>query len=210
MQKVIFFDLDGTLTPQPTWLALNMKLGISIEEDKDLFEKYLKEKLAYRDWIDALMLLYKRNSLITKDELVALAQDVVLRPDAQGVVNDAKAKGYTVAIISGSIDSIVATIAQKLGIDIWFSKSTVVFNENNEFINIETMVGDERDGKLKLVGDFCEKHGVDIKEIICVEDGGNGLELFKHAKGILLGDNKELAPYAWKQVESLSEIPELL
>lgn len=205
-QKLIVFDLDGTLTPTSTWYALNMRLGITPEEDTELFERYLKETMSYAEWMRELMELYRKNSPVTKSEIVAFAEHIELRPDAQQTIDAVKAKGYTPAIISGSVDIIISTIAQKLGIEIWFAKTNAVFNEKDELVNIETNGDGERDEKLRQLETYCQAHGLDIKEVLCVEDGGNGLELFKHAKGILFGDNPELVSLAWKQVTTLSEI----
>ena len=210
MQKVIFFDLDGTLTPDSTWFFLNQRLGITAEEDHALFQDYLENKTDYRGWMAALVSMYKSKTLVTKDGLITFAQGIELRPESQSAINDAKSKGYTVAIISGALDIVVSTIAEKLGIDTWFAKTTAVFNESGEFVDMETTTEGERDGKLHLVEAYCVANGIDIKEVICVEDGGNGLELFKHAKGILLGGNAELKPFAWKQVENLSEIVSII
>lgn len=210
MQKTIFFDLDGTLTPQSTWFLLNQRLGITAEEDHQLFLDYIHEKFAYKDWMDALMKLYKRGPLVSKEELIAFAQNIELRPEAQMVINVAKEKGYTVAIISGSVDIIVETVAKKLDIETWFAKTAAVFDDSNNLIDVSTHGDGERDEKFHILQTYCVEHTLDISEVICVEDGGNGLELFKHAKGILLGDNKELAPLAWKQIQSLSEVVDIL
>ena len=210
MQKVIFLDLDGTLTPQSTWLLLNQRLGITAEEDHALFEQYLQEAFDYKGWMDELMNLYKRNPLVTKDDLKTFADTIEIRGDAHTAIEAIKAKGYTVAIISGALDAVVQTIATKLGIDIWFAKTSAIFDDQEQFVNVATQGDGERDEKLRIVETYCVENGIDIKEVICVEDGGNGLELFKYCKGILLGNNSELAPLAWKQVQNLSEIPALL
>lgn len=40
-QKTLTLDLDGTVTPHSTWEDLNTALGITTEQDKELFEQYL-------------------------------------------------------------------------------------------------------------------------------------------------------------------------
>ncbi len=210
MQKVIFFDLDGTLTPQSSWFLLNQYLGVTPEEDHTLFEDYLKDTVSYKEWMSALVDLYNRRELVSREDLISFADTIVIRDEAQYAIDAAKAKGYTVAMISGALDILVETIAQKLGIDVWFAKTKAIFDEEGNFIDMDSSTEGERDGKLHLVEAYCRDNNLDIKEVICVEDGGNGLELFKHAKGILLGDNKDLAPLAWKRVDSLSEIIDLI
>lgn len=210
MHKTIFFDLDGTLTPESTWFLLNQRLGITPEEDRALFEKYLHEKLAYTEWMDALMELYKRGALLSKHELIAFAETIPLRPEAKGVIDSVKERGYIVVLISGSLDTIVSTVAQKLGIAIWYAKTSAIFDGEDRFVDVVTHGDGERDEKFRILQEYCTQNNLNIQEVICVEDGGNGLELFKHAKGVLLGANEELKPFAWKQIENLSEITELI
>jgi phosphoserine phosphatase len=209
MKNLICFDLDGTLTAHSTWEAFNTRLGITPEEDFRLFNLYTEGKLEYHDWITALVKLYKEKGAVSKSDIEAVAHEIVIRPEAQVAIDDAKAKGYHVIIISGGIDVIAQAIASKLGVEELFTANKAIFNEGNELIDIEHS-GHERDVKRSLLESFCSKHGYQLSEVITVGDGGNDLELFKVTKGILLGNNKELAPIAWKQIDSLSELSDLL
>jgi HAD superfamily phosphoserine phosphatase-like hydrolase len=208
-QKVIFFDLDGTLTPDSTWLLLNQKLGITPEEDKALFEQYLTDTFAYNDWIKELVALYQSRTPVTRREIIELAETTHLRPDAVATVLALREKGYRVILLSGSVDGIVGTIATALGIDEWFACSTLVFDENDMLVGIESM-GDEAPAKLAIVQSYIATNSIDIENCFAIDDGGNGIELFKVMKGILLGGNEKLKPLAWKQVETLSEISTIL
>ena len=210
MQKTLFFDLDGTLTPHSTWYELNLLLGITPQEDKALFEKYLAGGIDYRGWMSALMELYHRGSKLHRDKVVELAQTLVLHTDAQAVVDAIKEKGKRVVLVSGAVDIVVQTIAQRLSIDTWFAKTQVVCDTDGYVVDLETSTEGERDGKLHFLESYCTEKGIDPREVYCVGDGGNDLELFKHARGILLGHNEELKPFAWKEVQNLSEIIDLL
>jgi hydroxymethylpyrimidine pyrophosphatase-like HAD family hydrolase len=65
--------------------------------------------------------------------------------------------------------------------------------------------------KLNSFESICSKYEVSPSETIAVGDGGNDLEIFKKTKkGILVGNYEKLKPFAWKQVQSLSEIKELI
>jgi phosphoserine phosphatase len=208
-KKLICFDLDGTLTLGSTWEAFNSRLGITPQDDKRLFEKYLAGNHTYQEWITELMKLYSQNDAVTKKEIEAIADDMELQIGAEEIVQTAKEKGYEVVLFSGSIDTIVRVCAAKLHIGTWFTTNKSQFNEDEELIGIETM-GDERDAKLLLLKEYCLKNGFDIEDCIAVADGGNDKEIFIHAKGILLGENAELAPLAWKQVDQLKAVEEYL
>jgi HAD superfamily phosphoserine phosphatase-like hydrolase len=209
-KKLVCFDLDGTLTFRSTWEAFNARLGITPEDDKRLFEKYLAGEQPYESWIAALLQLYRQNDAVTKEEIENVAQDIELRPGAIALAAAAKEKGYEVILVSGSVDTIVRVCAARLHIGEWFSTNKAVYDgDDRELVDIETM-GDERDAKLLLLKEYCLKNGYDIEGSIAVGNGGNEKEIFIQAKGILLGDNKELLPLAWKQVNSLSEVAQYL
>ncbi|MEO5646689.1 MAG: HAD-IB family phosphatase [Candidatus Paceibacterota bacterium] len=209
MKKLLCFDLDGTLTPFSTWEAFNASIGISPEQDQELFNKYKAEGLSYHEWMIELMRLYKENGKVTKADIEKAADDIALRPDAITAIADAKEKGYQVIMLSGAVDIMAKSLAARAGIGEWFATNKAVFNENNELVDIETG-GDEREAKLLLLKEFCLKNDYELSEVIEVADGGNDTELFKVVKGIQLGENKELASLAWKQINTLSELAALL
>jgi phosphoserine phosphatase len=208
-KKLIFIDLDGTLSPTSTWYELNIRLGITPEEDAELFDKYVKGNLSYAEWNRELVRLYKSKTPVSKEEILSFTDSIELRPDAVSTVQALREKGYRVVILSGSVDLIVQVIARKVTADDWRSASKFVFDENNLLENVTDM-GDEAPAKKLLADEYVAANGYVLADTYAVEDGGNGVELFKYAKGILLGDNEKLKPLAWKQVQSLSEIPDLL
>ncbi len=209
MQKTIFFDLDGTLTPKSTWYELNMRLGLTPEEDKELFDRYLKDDLLYEDWTDELIRIHRSRGSITAAELIDFAESIELRPDAVATVLALREKGYRVVLVSGSVNVIVETLAAALGIEDSLSCSIALFDENQVLIGIESG-GDEAPTKLSLAQDYIEKQNIDIEGCYAVDDGGNGVELFKVMKGIVFGDNEKLNAVAWKKVEKLSEVIDLI
>ncbi len=209
MQKVIFLDLDGTVTPDSTWLHLNLKLGITAQEDHALFEQYLEHKLEYNNWTKELFRIHSSRGSITKDELETFAHDIVLRPDAATMVSDAKTKGWHVVLLSGSVDLIVSTIAKRIGSDDWRACSQLVFDESRTLADIVSS-GDESNAKISIAKRYLDEHNLSYENAVAIGDGGNDIELFKKMKGILLGNNEKLKPFAWKQVGSLLEITNII
>lgn len=208
-QKVIFLDLDGTLTPQSTWEELNLLLGITGEEDHALFLQYLEGKFEYKAWIAELVRLYRERKIVSREEITALAGTIELRPDTLSTIAALKEKGCHLVLISGSVDTIVETISKKVGTDAWLACSQAVFNEAGILTDIVSG-GDEGSAKLKLAQEYARASDLDIAKAYVVGDGGNEKDLFEISKGILLGSNEKLQPLAWKVVGSLSEIPALI
>jgi phosphoserine phosphatase len=209
MQKVVFLDLDGTVTPDSTWLHFNLRLGITPEEDTALFEKYLKENLEYNDWTKELFRIHTSRGSITKGELETFAHEIVLRPDAIDMVSALKEKGWHIVLISGSVDLIVSIIASRLGADEWRACSQLVFVEDGTLADIVSS-GDESNAKIAIAKKYLSEHSISLENAIAIGDGGNDIDLFKHMNGILLGQNEKLKAVAWKQVEQLLEIPNLI
>jgi HAD superfamily phosphoserine phosphatase-like hydrolase len=204
--KTLILDLDGTVTTHSTWVALNTAMGVTPEQDDELFQQYVNGKLPYIDWIKKLIEIYQNNhSSLTKQQLVQLADDIELHTDAVDFVQSAKARGYRVILVSGSVDVLVERVAERISADSWLACSKAIF-EGDTFLNLVSM-GDEGTAKIKLVRDF----GIELSEnTISVGDGGNEKELFELTTGILIGNNKTLLPLAWKQVNNLTEATDVL
>ncbi len=204
--KTLILDLDGTVTAHSTWVALNTAMGVTPEQDGELFQQYVSGTLPYIDWTKKLIKIYKNNhSPLTKQELVQLADEIELRTDAKEFVQSAKEKGYKVILVSGSVDVLVERVAERINTNAWLSCSKAVF-EGDTFLDLVSM-GDEGPAKIKLV----KEAGIELSEnTISVGDGGNEKELFELTKGILIGDNQILLPLSWKQVNTLAEAVDLL
>lgn len=204
-EKTLILDLDGTLTPQATWVVFNTALGITPAQDEALFRQYRQGSLTYQEWITQLLEIYHNNTPVTKDTLIEQADAIQLHADAKAFVQNARDKHYRVILLSGSVDIMVERIAKRLGIDMWLACTQAVFADN-VLVDIVPM-GDERSAKVELV----KNAGIELSErTISIGDGGNMTELFANTKGILIGNNETLLPLAWQQVDSLTEAAALL
>lgn len=205
-QKTIILDLDGTVTTQSTWFELNTAFGITPEQDEELFRQYHEGTLSYTDWNQQLVELYRSSSTPqTRSDLEQLADRIELRPDATAFVQTAKEKGYSVVLVSGSVDVLVERIATRLGTDAWLACSQAIFE--NEVLTDVVSLGDEGQAKIKLV----EEVGIELtKETISIGDGSNDIELFTRTTGIMLGDNQALQAVAKQRVDSLREAISLI
>lgn len=210
MDKLICFDFDGTLTESSSWYLFNTHFGMTAEEDHSLFQQYLENGFDYKNWIAQIITILKERSLLNRDSLELFLSTIPLRDGAKELLNSCKESGYTTAIISGGLKQVVEYVSCALGVDHVITTSELVFNEDGSF---ETIVdqGDEMYAKVKAFETICKEYGVSSEDAIAVGDGGNDLEIFKKTKkGIILGNYEPLKEFAWKQVQSLSEIKELI
>lgn len=210
MNKLICFDFDGTLTNQSSWYLFNTHFGMTAEEDASLFDQYIHNGFDYKNWTAQITNILKERQLLNKDSLESFISSISLREEAFELLKSCKDAGYKTVIISGGLKQVVEHAAQSLDVDHIFTTSELVFNEDGGFENIIDS-GDEMYAKVQLFEKVCEEYKVNPEEVIAVGDGGNDLEIFKRTKkGILLGDYEKLKPLAWKRIENLSEIKELL
>lgn len=210
MKKLIFFDLDGTLSPVKSWLVFNTHFGMTPEEDQVLYLKYIHSEHDYNTWIETLTKLLRQRDLCNTETFAAFVDSLELRPGAKELIAACKEKGYTTILLSGAIRQIAEHAAARLGIDQTFSGAEIIWNDAGKIEKIIN-IGDEAIAKLRIFKQVCAEHGADSKETIMVGDGGNDLDVFKETKkAIQLGEYEPLKPYAWKHVTSLQEVAALL
>lgn len=210
MKKLIFFDFDGTLTESSSWYLFNTYFGMTKEEDSSLFERYLKNGFNYREWMEQIIHILKDRGLCTEEKVREFSETIQTREGARDLIQACKDAGYMTVVISGGIKQVVEPITQNLGADKTYTTAEIIFNQTGLLENIIDQ-SDERHAKLKAFEEICLEFGVDPEDTLAVGDGGNDLEIFKRTKkGIQIGDYEPLKEFAWKRVENLSEIKELL
>lgn len=210
MKRLIFFDLDGTLSPTNSWYLFNLYFGMSEVEHTVMFDWYKRGLLTYEQWDDLIVKIIREKNQCTKDKVEAFVETVLPRPETQDLINSCKEAGYITIILSGTMKQIAESFRARLGIDLSYTCSEIVFRDDGTFEDIANDK-DEAPAKLRIFERICADHGVDPLETIMVGDGGNDLEVFKKTKkAIQIGDYEPLKEYAWKQVKSLSEISDLI
>lgn len=210
MKKLICFDFDGTLTDSTSWYLFNTHFGMTVEEDTSLFKSYINNSIDYKTWIVEIVKILKDRNLCDKESVESFAQTITAREEASEVIKACKDAGYITVVISGGLKQIVEPITKNLGIDHVVAISELVFNEDGK---LETIIdnGDEMHAKVKVFETICAQYEVKPEETIVVGDGGNDLEIFKKTqKGIQIGNYEPLKPFAWKNIENLKEIIDLI
>lgn len=206
--KLVCFDLDKTLINQNSWYNLNLALGVTEEEDKKLFDEYYSGKLSYIEWTKRLLDIFLENKKASLETITKTLSNYSLDNKAREIVDYVKSKGYSVALISGSINILVELVANDLKIELASATNTFVFDENNNLKDI-ICLGDDKIAKLNVLEDYCQKLGIDLTECACVGDGDNDIELFlKTGHGITFKDSKIMGE-AWKVINSLEDLKEI-
>lgn len=210
MKKLIFFDLDGTLSPTNSWYLFNLAFGMSETEDTVMFDWYKRGLLSYAEWDEMIVKILREKNMCTREKVEAFVGTILPRPEAQDLIHTCKEAGYTTIILSGTMKQIAESFRARLGIDLSYTCSEIVFRDDGTFEDIANDK-DEAPAKLRIFERVCAEYGVDPADTIMVGDGGNDLEIFKRTKkAIQIGDHELLKEFAWKHIQNLREIKDLL
>ena len=117
--------------------------------------------------------------------------------------------GYSVALISGSMDVLVEMIARELNISLWAANNHFIFDEGGLLKDINTD-GNEVNTKLKQAMLFCEQLGISITDCMAVGDDFNDTLLFKETNNGVTFEGSKYANNARHAIAHLREIAELV
>lgn len=209
--RLVCFDLDHTLITHNSWLQLNLAMGMTEEEDAELYNAYVGGNLSYEEWMEQLSKFYRERGNATQQNIEKVLRRYEFNDGAEEIILYLQNKGYKIAVLTGSFHRLAKDVAEKLHLDAFKGNSQLIFSSDGIFEKIQAE-GDEIQNKPNHLKEICEQLGVGIEECICVGDGINDVELFKIVpRGIAFTDAPEaLKNLAWKTVDSLSEIKELL
>jgi len=211
--KAIIFDIDGTLTEKNSWQQLIIAMGGTWEEDLEVVELDRSGKISHEEANARVLALWKRHGLASRENFQKTFENMNLRHDALDLVNYLKQKGIIICLITGSMDLYAQTIAEKVGAQNFYSNAILRWDENSM---IKDFIYDWRQGELKLkqFREFLQKNNLRPDECATIGDSDNDYELFKlTGRGIAIRteyEDKVLESIAWKVVNSLSEIKNII
>ncbi len=207
--KLVCFDLNKTLIEEDTWDKLNVALGMTIEEDQKYYRLYYSGQISYVDWIQTLVGIYKIRGKAKLETVKKSVSQYNYKAGAKEIIEYLRGQGYHIALISGSINILVDVVAEQLGIKMAEANNRFIFDEAGNLEGIETVDSDDL-AKLQHLENFCNKLGIDITECACVGDGDNDIELFKKTRHGITFKGSKIESSAWRTVEKLSDIKEIL
>jgi HAD superfamily phosphoserine phosphatase-like hydrolase len=208
--KAIITDVDSTLTERTTWYELTERLGGSPYKHAELFAKFLRGEISFNLVKDELFKLWRTNGPVHKDQLAEIFRDIPLRGDAYSVVNSLKESGYTLCLISGSIEMFIEEVAKRFGIDHYYGNSIFHFDEKGYWVDLNYNKDEER-LKMEQFEDFLKKTGFKAEECVAIGDGDNDLGIFSRVPGIIVDPKSEhLRELSWQEVKYLPRVLQIL
>jgi HAD superfamily phosphoserine phosphatase-like hydrolase len=209
--KLVCFDVDGTLVEGVSWRFLTEGLKCSLKILQDLFSQAWNKKISFQKAERMLTRMYQNSGKATQKEIEKIFSKVNPRQEAYELIHYLREKGYQVCLVSGAIDIYVEKIAQKLGVDWFLATTTLEFDTSGNLRRIDYNPN-QSEAKMRYLNELISKLGVDIKEVTFIGDSDNDIEAFKATgRGIAVyTTSEELKRAAWKVVNSLIEIKEIL
>jgi len=208
--KAIITDVDSTLTERTTWYELTERLGGSSYAHADLFAKFLRGEISFHQVKKDLFKIWNANGPVHRDKLIEIFENIPLRGEAFSLINQLQEDGYTLCLISGSIDMFVTQIAKKFKINHHYGNSIFHFDEDGYWVELDYSQ-DEELLKMEQFNDFLEKTGFKEDECIAIGDGDNDRKMFGRVPGIIVNPKSDhLKELAWQEVKFLPRVLQLL
>lgn len=215
MFKAVVFDIDGTLTRDISWVRLTNEIGGSIDFNDEVIRSWEKDELTYSEVKQKLIENWSKAGKGFKNEFISIFRNIPLREDAKEVIEYLQKKGYLVIMITGSFDVYAKTVGEELGVKEWFANTTLIWDKDGKLLDVETCKDSEaKNRKIDYFKEFCSKNNLKVEECVPVGDSSNDIGLFKlTGNGIAVRtefEAVELERVAWKKVDNLTELKQLL
>jgi HAD superfamily phosphoserine phosphatase-like hydrolase len=207
---LVVLDVDNTLTEHNSWAELTLALGASLDEHVGIYRRLTAGEITPEHAAERIVALWSATGNATRPAMTRIFDGLPLRAGAVELVRWLQDNGFLTVLISGSMDTYVATVARRLGVDTWFASSRLEFDARDDLAALRYRP-DQAAAKLEQLRRLCAARGIDIRAVTVVGDGDNDGELFAETgRGILLAADGTPRCGAWRVVSGLGEIPALL
>lgn len=210
--KVIFCDVDKTLTNGNTWFALTTALHGDVEKHFQLYSAFMKDKISFEEMKKGLFEMWEAGygAKISKKVLEDIFFRIQLRGEAFSTFAELRNQGYILCLVSSGIDLFVKMVAERLQLEHWYANSELIFDENGNWTDFK-YDKNEADLKLKQLQEFVQKHNIDESECLILGDGSGEIELFRNFPGVAIDTEDEtLKKLAWREIKYLPTVLQIL
>lgn len=212
--KAVIFDIDGTLTPQISWMAFTRDIGGSVAQHLAIYQDHLNGAIGLDDSKRQLLALWQATGNANKQHIEQIFETWPIRPEAYEVIEALKKRGLLICLITGSIGMYAKHMAHKLGVEQYYANAELYFDAQGHMIDFHYTT-DQADVKLAHLTEFCAKNDIKITDCIPVGDSNNDIEIFNRTgNGVLLDDStevtEELRKAAKTTITSLLELKDIV
>lgn len=176
-EKSVFFDFDGTLTYKSPniWKAIWKKCGYDTGKGSyfsQLYVRFLTHEISHQEWCDLTCEKFIE-AKFTENDLFEIADSMNTIDGLTHTLETLKSCGYSLHIISGSIDSVIKHV---LGDNAKYfdsiSANSMQF-DNNGYLTYIQGTNYDFEGKATFINEYKEKTGVPAENLTFVGNGDN-------------------------------------
>lgn len=182
MKKLIVFDMDSTLIRAEIIDELAKIAGVG-DRVEELTAMAMRGEIDYKQALRERVALLKG---LEESVLRQLAQNMVLTPGSEELIQILKLMHYKIAIISGGFSIFTDALKEKLSIDYTFSNKLVIENGILTGELEEPIIDAEEKGK--IISWLANIEKISKKEIVAVGDGATD-RFMLDASGLGIGFN---------------------
>lgn len=175
--KAVMFDFDGTLTYKSPniWKSIWNRLGYDTGAGSyfaHLYLMFMSNEITHQQWCDLTCEKFVEGGL-NYDIVKELTSNIKLNEGASNLFSNLHDMGYSLHIISGSIDTVIKEV---LGDNVKYFDSIngnqFLYDENNNVVGIKGTNYDF-EGKAKFIKEFSIKNNISPTDICFVGNGDN-------------------------------------
>jgi phosphoserine phosphatase len=169
---LVVFDLDGTLVAhhEPIWKTLHERLGSDADRRRTVMEDARAGRISYDDWFHADLDML-REAGATRGAIEAIVDELRPTPGAEDLVEELRAAGSAVAVVSGGIDLVRIRVLGDLTFDA-VHINRVRFSDDGRIAG-GTPTAYDRHHKVQGIQALADGLGVELAEVAFVGDGSN-------------------------------------
>jgi HAD superfamily phosphoserine phosphatase-like hydrolase len=206
--EAAIFDIDGTLSPVISWMALTRDLGASVEKHLDIYRAMDADGLPYEEAKQRLLRLWQRTGNANRKFIENLYETWPLRDGAEELIRYLQSKECIVCLITGSIEQYAKIMAKRLGVEHWYGNREMVWDREGNLIDFHYDHGQAK-RKLAQFIEFCTEQKISPENCLVVGDDENDRELFirsGHGVAVKSKTSHQLDDVAWQKVDDLLDI----
>ncbi|MEZ4654337.1 MAG: HAD family phosphatase [Candidatus Eisenbacteria bacterium] len=180
--RLIAFDVDGTLVEHPErlviWQLLNRRFRGHLEVSDQRYADFMAGKFDYETWV-RLDVTEWIDAGATREDLLEEVRNLNPIAGARATVDELKARGYHLAVISGTLDIVIDEFFPEHPFDAVFTNH-VHFDERGR-LDSWTATRYDMEGKAHALAELARGVGVTLEECAFIGDHANDVEAAREA-----------------------------
>jgi phosphoserine phosphatase len=175
---LICFDVDGTLVKHPTgsviWEILNVRFGGNPETNRERYKSHQDGRISYAQWVKLDVEGWIAADA-TRSDILDTVREFRLIEGARETVHELKARGFTLGVISGTLDIVLDELFPDHPFDDVYTNK--IFFDNAGRLRSWEATPFDGYGKPEALREMAGRHDVPLSRSAFVGDGANDVAL---------------------------------